>query len=802
MSPVASMLTDRAAFLAALHDGCEGLVELRALDSHRKAGARQAFVSLDDGAAVETFVAEHVPYRDVYVAIATRADASSGELANCRALGALFVDIDHKVTPEREARDRLDRFPLRPSARVFSGGGRHSYWFLREPLDLRDTAACAEARQLLRRLAVALGGDMAAAEPARVLRLPGTLNRKPQYGEPRPVVLETLEPDRRYNPSELDDVLPPEPDDVREGGAFVLPDRIPAHEPGRNHTLWRYGRSLRAKGWKLPRILGELARVNAERCEPPLSDDELGDIAHNVMTEADRPTFEVRRNGHESDPAPAGARPLIPMTGDLAAMTHAAWAALTAANDPPVLFRRGAVPVRVEHDGTPRTRLLTADRMRHALARASRWERYEQTRKGQRAVETMPPVAVVLDLLATPYPPLPRLERIVTVPVFAPSGRLRLIPGYDQDGGTYFAPPPDLAVPPIPEHPTPAEIGAAARFLLGDLLGEFPFVGLPEAAHALALLLLPFVRELVPGPTPLHLIEASTPGTGKTLLAELGCLPSLGHAPPAMAEGRDDDEWRKRITAKLLASAPVVFLDNVRRPLDAAAVASGVTATLYEDRILGRSETEAVPVRCTWVATGNNPRLSLEMARRTVRIRLDARTEEPWLRTGFQKPDIRAWAREHRGQLIAAALTLGRAWLDAGRPSAPTPTLGMFEDWSRVMGGVLAVAGVEGFLGNLAEFYAGADLEGAELREFLTAWWAAHGTAAVMVVELVTLDALPSRVTEGSKGREDRGRSTRLGKLLSSLRDRHFRLDEECRVRVVHAGVSHSTARWRLMRTT
>jgi hypothetical protein len=245
-----------------------------------------------------------------------------------------------------------------------------------------------------------------------------------------------------------------------------------------------------------------------------------------------------------------------------------------------------------------------------------------------------------------------------------------------------------------------------------------------------------------------------------------------------------------------MASAPAIFLDNLRRPLDSGAVAAGVTATVYEDRILGRSEVEPVPVRCVWVATGNNPRLSLEMARRTVRIRLDARAEEPWLRTGFSKPDIRAWAREHRGRLIAAALTLGQAWLDAGRPVATTPTLGMFEDWTRVVGGVLHVAGVEGFLGNLAEFYADADQEGAELRAFLASWWKAHSDAPVLVADLLTLDALPTRVTEGPK---DRNRAPRLGRLLSGLRDRHFRLDEGS-VRVTHAGMSHSAMRWRLVR--
>ena len=37
----------------------------------------------------------------------------------------------------------------------------------------------------------------------------------------------------------------------------------------------------------------------------------------------------------------------------------------------------------------------------------------------------------------------------------------------------------------------------------------------------LAALLLPFVRRMVHGPTPLHLIESPSPGTGKSLLAKV-----------------------------------------------------------------------------------------------------------------------------------------------------------------------------------------------------------------------------------------------------------------------------------------
>jgi hypothetical protein len=122
--------------------------------------------------------------------VATRRDASSGELKNCQHLGALFVDIDFKRTPEPAARERVARMPLPPSAIVQSGGGLHVYWFLREPFLL--PADGEYAKGLLRRLALALGGDSSSAEPAHILRVPGSTNYKPEYSSPRRVRLEAV----------------------------------------------------------------------------------------------------------------------------------------------------------------------------------------------------------------------------------------------------------------------------------------------------------------------------------------------------------------------------------------------------------------------------------------------------------------------------------------------------------------------------------------------------------------------------------------------------------------------------------
>ena len=221
------------------------------------------------------------------------------------------------------------------------------------------------------------------------------------------------------------------------------------------------------------------------------------------------------------------------------------------------------------------------------------------------------------------------------------------------------------------------------------------------------------------------MVEKPAPGTGATLMVDVISIIATGAGASVMVEGRDEDEWRKRLTAKLREIPAIVLIDNLRRQLDASSVAAALTAPYWEDRVLGKSEMTRFPIRCVWIATGNNPQFSNEMARRMVRIRLDPHEDQPWLREGFRHPNLLAWVWQNRARLVAACLTLGRAWIAAGMPRHQK-TIGSFEGWAEVMGGILEVAGVPGFLGNLKEMYEAADAEGSIWRGFV----ACGGTAS------------------------------------------------------------------------
>jgi hypothetical protein len=165
-----------------------------------------------------------------------------------------------------------------------------------------------------------------------------------------------------------------------------------------------------------------------------------------------------------------------------------------------------------------------------------------------------------------------------------------------------------------------------------------------------------------------------------------------------MTAPASDEEWRKRITATLSTGTTMIVIGNVDGVLSAPSLAVALTTNVWSDRLLGTSEMLTLAQRATWLATGNNIRPGGDLPGRCYRIRLDAKTSRPWQHTGFRYPDLLGWVGAHRHEYVAALLLLARAWYVAGEPAADIQMLGSFESWTRAIGGILAYAGIPGFL--------------------------------------------------------------------------------------------------------
>jgi hypothetical protein len=153
-----------------------------------------------------------------------------------------------------------------------------------------------------------------------------------------------------------------------------------------------------------------------------------------------------------------------------------------------------------------------------------------------------------------------------------------------------------------------------------------------------------------------------------------------------------------------MSGTSVVIFDNVTRPPESGDLCSVLTATSWADRAMRTHAKIALPVHATFLASGNNIRLAGDMPRRCYRVRLDAKSSEPFLRAGpepgkkFKIEDLRAWTLEHRGKLLAALLTLARAWFVAGMPKPRLKPIGSFENWTITVGGILEYVGVKSFM--------------------------------------------------------------------------------------------------------
>lgn len=279
MSPLA---VSREDFLRALFEGAKGKIELRALAPDGRI-VGQCFSDVGNGAWREAFLTQHAR-ANVFFGVANR-KGNSGKLEQCLTVGALWADIDFKTVSEEEARELAMAFAIPPSIALLSGGGAHLYWLLRERLGVGDLALL----PALRGLAAVLHADRAAAEPARVLRVPGTKNYK--YDPPREVVITQFYPDRRVTLAEILRHLPAEPaENNGQRSTFQVPDLIV--EGARNDTVYKLGRSLKARGLSPDGIAAALRAENAARCAPPLDEAELAELVAHVIEQPDRPRLE------------------------------------------------------------------------------------------------------------------------------------------------------------------------------------------------------------------------------------------------------------------------------------------------------------------------------------------------------------------------------------------------------------------------------------------------------------------------------------------------------------------------------
>jgi len=207
-------------FLEALYDGIgAGFIEIRPLlddddprkntpDGKKLQYRQRKFFRWPDAVVdcVKYVSALNGKEFHLYFGVALRKNTSGGGKSDVGCCTAVFADIDFKDIDPEEARKLLSEFPFKPSIIVKSGNGLHVYWLLKEPVLEADFPKLeAINRGMLKYMRAQVGPQ----DVSRILRLPGTLNIKKKYPNPKPVTTVTFfHPENRYILDDFEQYLP------------------------------------------------------------------------------------------------------------------------------------------------------------------------------------------------------------------------------------------------------------------------------------------------------------------------------------------------------------------------------------------------------------------------------------------------------------------------------------------------------------------------------------------------------------------------------------------------------------------
>ncbi|MCQ1994524.1 DUF3854 domain-containing protein [Arthrobacter sp. zg-Y1171] len=334
----------------------------------------------------------------------------------------------------------------------------------------------------------------------------------------------------------------------------------------------------------------------------------------------------------------------------------------------------------------------------------------------------------LIDVVADHYDVLPYLAGVTRSPLVLAEGTVLTDSGYHAKSGVYLDLTPDVQGIGVPDHPTDADISAAVSLLRDDLFAMdgangydgWAFASEADQTHAIAGLITPVIRASVTK-VPMLVLDGIHRGVGKG-----GCLDvihriAFGAPAPIQTAPKSDEEMDKRITAKLRASADTICLDEVQDDagsrLLSNSLGAALTSEVYEGRKLGSSEMLSLPQTASWYALGNNVEIPGDMARRIYTCRMASDRDDLETRDNFRH-DLETWVPGHRSELLRAVLVLVRAWYDRGCPAAPRAFgFKSFTEWQRVVGGILHLAGIRGFLSTVLEVRESADSEAVDNAE-------------------------------------------------------------------------------------
>jgi hypothetical protein len=769
---------------------------------------------------------------NLYYGVCPRFDSRHYDDAwQIRTVRCLWSDVDDTGDADEAVQRCVDAEVPEPSAVVCTGRGCQLYWLLQDGLQLGDdepqpvltelakghapkkylrngkgqlylsarqnvpelSEQAIHTQDILAGIAARIGGDHT-QDLSRLLRLPGSLNRKEERNgqEPVPARLVRLDGNLRYSVADFEEFAKQSPS--RRRREQVAQMKLPTPKKltptkrdklnelvaactiapigARSEADWALACAAVERGWPKEDVWTAVESVGKFAEAGRGYFDRTWDRAEQHTQECAFVRIGAKQNAKTSgcggasdhddaDRKKTTDRPAIAIRPDIQTTAAVMEMITTRMIEAGSFYSRAQQPVMVHGES-----LVTIDTPQQLAGVLNTICEFQLCDARSERFEPLP-VRYATTWLNHPEQirRLPEITLWTRNPVYTQSWRL-VESGYNADTGIYYA--------------GPVIAPRDGTTHLDRLLRDFCFSSPADRTNYLSLLLschlIPRFRESKPA----GLFTGNQPGVGKTILAQIIAILRDAHTVETATYLRNDEEFEKRLGSLVRSGLTTLIIDNAKgrgkkAPLiESAVLERAITDRVLSFRLLGFSADIRVENAHMFLITANTPQVSRDLITRSIPIRL-------WwdgdpLKRIFGMADPESYAMEHRHELIGELLGMVERWKEAGMPLATAAHRFNKRGWAETLGGVLHEAGEPDFLANVDESSHAFDPQRLDVCELVLAMlnqpehrWRAG--------ELVNLAESTGVLQEDIGSGAPRTKALRLGVLLSKYIGEQFEYD-------------------------
>ncbi len=677
-----------------------------------------------------------------------------------RTVRALWVDIDHCTVDEAWGRVAQAKLP-RPSMMVNSGNGVHLYWLLDEPYlidDVGDPPAVLkefvtqkdgrkkprkyivedderiyldQQRQLselspkaehiqgvIAGLAKALGGDHT-QDLSRLLRLPGTLNRKNQRNgmAPKATTLVECDAHRRFCLNEFAHLAVQNEASRKRDVVAALP--LPTIKPLTGRRADQLNDKITAaavaeKGyrsqadfavcchairegvekeevWSRVAAIGKFAEAGREYFDLTWSKSEqtvrlqMFDQHRTKQQAASAEAIDDGDTVGTEDPADGPPTIIVDTTTMPVARTLAETTGILLATNQ--CYQRAQQLVVVQRGNI--SPVLDPNELAGLLSQHV--EYYFTTTKGGSYKPLPTNYGNTWLNNHEEQSRFPRIQLYTRNPVYTADWEV-VAPGYHAASQTYYA-----------GEPVPCRDSTEH---LDELLCDFCFTSPCDRTNYLAMLLTTITMPMFVGAKPAVLFSGNQPGLGKSILAQIIAILRDGHPTVTVSYNPNDEEFEKRLGAVVHRGNTTIVIDNAKSRgrntrVESACLERSITDPILSFRLLGYSQEIRVENSHIFCITANTPELSRDLVTRSCVVNLEYEGNPE--RRRFAIADLEEYALQHRTELLGELIGMVERWKRSGRRLANCQSRFNKRGWATTIGGILESCGQPDFLVNAEE---------------------------------------------------------------------------------------------------